>query len=98
HRVDAKQQAEARPFTHHVLVRPTGFRSLAEPDPDRRLEYQNLCAELIDCTPRNEMIRDEVLAALREGRSPLVLTERTEHLDTLANLLRPRVERLVILQ
>lgn len=98
HRVDAKQQADARPFAHHVLVRPTGFRSLAEPDLDRRLEYQNLCAELIDCAPRNEMIRDEVIAALRDGRSPLVLTERTEHLETLAGLLRPQVPHLVILQ
>jgi hypothetical protein len=26
HRVDAKSQAVARPFTHHVLVRPTNFR------------------------------------------------------------------------
>lgn len=98
HRVDAKQQAVERPFAHHVFVRPTGFRSWTEPDSDRRLEYQNLCAELMNCAPRNEMIRDEVLAALREGRSPLVLTERTEHLETLAGLLRPQVARLVILQ
>jgi very-short-patch-repair endonuclease len=98
HRVDAKQQAEARPFTHHVIVRPTGFRMLAEPDPDRRIEYQNLCAELMRCNRRNEMIRDEVVAALREGRSPLVLTERTEHIETLADLLRPHVTHLVILQ
>ena len=27
HRVDAKAQAAARPFTHHVLVRPTSFRA-----------------------------------------------------------------------
>ena len=98
HRVDAKQQAEARPFSHHVIVRPTGFRSLAGPDPDRRIEYQNLCAELMRCTPRNEMIRDEVLAALREGRSPLVLTERTEHVAALTELLQPHVPHLVILQ
>jgi very-short-patch-repair endonuclease len=98
HRVDARRQAEARPFSHHVIVRPTGFRSLAEPDPDRRLEYQNLCAELMRCAPRNKMIRDEVLAALREGRSPLILTERTEHIETFAELLRPHVGRLVILR
>ena len=28
HRVDAKAQAAARPFTHAVYVRPTGFRPL----------------------------------------------------------------------
>jgi superfamily II DNA or RNA helicase/very-short-patch-repair endonuclease len=98
HRVDAKHQADARPFAHHVIVRPTGFRTLAEPDPDRRMEYQNLCAELMRCTRRNGMIRDEVLAALREGRSPLVLTERTEHVDVLTEMLRPHVRHLVILQ
>ena len=27
YRVNARQQAAARPFTHHVLVRPTGFRA-----------------------------------------------------------------------
>lgn len=98
HRVDAKQQAEARPFSHHVIVRPTGFRSLADPDPDRRIEYQNLCAEIIRCERRNAMIRDEVLAAVREGRSPLVLTERTEHVANLASMLVSHVPHLIILQ
>lgn len=98
HRVDAKQQADARPFTHHVIVRPTGLRSMAEPDPDRRVEYQNLCAEIIRSERRNAMIRDDVIAALREGRSPLVLTERTEHVATLADLIRPHTPHLSILQ
>ena len=98
HRVDAKQQADARPFTHHVIVRPTGFRRIAEPDPDRRLEYQNLCAEIIRSEPRNAMIRDDVIAALREGRSPLVLTERTEHVAVLAELIRPHAPHLIVLQ
>ncbi len=98
HRVDAKQQAEARPFSHHVIVRPTGFRSLADPDPDRRMEYQNLCAEIMRCERRNAMISSEVLAAIREGRSPLVLTERTEHVAVLSSLLFPHVPHLIILQ
>ncbi|MEX1116206.1 MAG: DEAD/DEAH box helicase family protein [Akkermansiaceae bacterium] len=98
HRVDAKQQADARPFTHHVIVRPTGLRSVSEPDPDRRLEYQNLCGEIIRSEQRNHMIRDDVAAALREGRSPLVLTERTEHVALLADLIRPHAPHLIILQ
>lgn len=98
HRVDAKQQADARPFSHHVIVRPTGLRSMAEPDPDRRLEYQNLCAEIMRSEQRNQMIRDDVAAALREGRSPLVLTERSEHVTVLADLIRPHAPHLIILQ
>ena len=98
HRVDAKQQANARPFSHHVIVRPTGLRSMAEPNPDRRLEYQNLCAEIIRSDRRNAMIRDDVAAALREGRSPLVLTERTEHVAVLRELIRPHTSHLIVLQ
>jgi superfamily II DNA or RNA helicase/very-short-patch-repair endonuclease len=98
HRVAAKQQAQARPFSHHVIVRPTGFRSRVDPGPDRRTEYQNLCAEIMRCGRRNEMIRDEVLAAVRDGRSPLVLTERTEHVATLSSMLAAQVPHLIILQ
>jgi very-short-patch-repair endonuclease len=98
HRVDARQQADARPFSHHVIVRPTGLRSNAEPDPDRRQEYQNLCAEIVCSEPRNAMICDDVAAALREGRSPLVLTERIEHVEILAELIRPHTPHLIILQ
>lgn len=98
HRVDAKQQADARPFTHHVMVRPTGLRSMADASPDRREEYQNLCEEIIRSERRNAMIRDDVVAALHEGRSPLVLTERTEHVATLADLIRPHAPHLIILQ
>ena len=98
HRVDAKQQADARPFAHHVIVRPTGFRTLTDHGADRRLEYQNLCAEIIRTEPRNAMILDDVIRALHEGRSPLVLTERTEHVATLADLIRPHATHLVVLQ
>jgi superfamily II DNA or RNA helicase len=98
HRVDARQQAADRPFTHHVIVRPTGFRQALDPDPDRRIEYQNLCAEIIHSEPRNQMILDDVVAALREGRSPLVLTERTEHLAALTEKIHAHTPNLVVLQ
>ena len=98
HRVDAKQQAEARPFDHHVLVRPTGFRSLTEPAADRRLEYQNLCEEIMRSAPRNALIVADVLGALAENRSPLVLTERTGHVAVLAELLRPHAAHVIVLQ
>jgi superfamily II DNA or RNA helicase/very-short-patch-repair endonuclease len=98
HRVDAKQQADARPFSHHVIVRPTGLRTSVGPDPDRRLEYQNLCAEIIRSEPRNGLIRDDVIAALREGRAPLVLTERTEHVAALTEMIRPHAPHLIVLQ
>ena len=44
------------------------------------------------------MIAEDVLAAVAEGRSPVVLTERRGHLETLRGLLEGRVEHLVVLR
>ncbi|MGD1083726.1 MAG: DEAD/DEAH box helicase family protein [Verrucomicrobiota bacterium] len=97
HRVDAKAQAAARPFAHHVLVRPTDFRAEAS-DPDPRAEFQKLYEALWNNDKRNQMICADVLSAMKEGRSPLVLTERIEHLRSLAQLLSPHIPHLILLQ
>lgn len=97
HRVDAKAQAIARPFRHTVLVRPTSFRPLVAADPDMRIQFQQLYRELIADDERNQLICSEVVQAVREGRSPLVLTERKEHLDCLAVRLSSSVRHVVVL-
>jgi len=98
HRVDAKQQAAARPFAHHVFVRPTGFHPSTEPEENPRAEFQRLCETLRNDVARNEMICADVLAAVREGRCPLLLTERTEHLQHLAQRLSSEIPNVITLQ
>src|SRR5437016_9445438 len=98
YRVDAKQQAAARPFTHQVFVRPTGFRAPATPDPDPRAEFHRLCEALRCDDARNEKLCTDVLSEVREGRSPLLLTERTEHLQYLAERLSSEIPDVIILQ
>jgi superfamily II DNA or RNA helicase/very-short-patch-repair endonuclease len=98
HRVDAKTQAAARPFTHHVLVRPTGFRASAPPNPDPRAEFHQLYEALRNDPKRNQMICADIVNAIKEGRSPLVLTERIEHLQCLAQLLSPEIPHLILLR
>ncbi|HVR36929.1 MAG TPA: DEAD/DEAH box helicase family protein [Methylomirabilota bacterium] len=98
HRVDARAQAAARPFTHQVLVRPTGFRDYEPAAADARVEFQRLYAALARDDGRNRMICADVVGALREGRRPLLLTERTEHLGLLAERLSPEVKELIVLK
>ena len=97
HRVDAKVAAAARPFQHTVLVHPTPFRPPKAADPDTRIEFHDLCAALIEDDDRNQRICDDVVQAAREGRSPLVLTERKQHLECLAERLAPHIPHLVVL-
>jgi superfamily II DNA or RNA helicase len=98
YQTNARVQAAAHPFGHDVLVQPTAFMPNRSPDADRRVEFQNLCRELVEDDRRNERIRDDVVDALHAGRSPLVLTERNEHLDRLEALIAGRVPHVVTLR
>jgi len=98
YRVDPKKQAAARPFTHRVFVRPTGFRTMAAPEDDPRMEFHRLCEALQQEDARNEMICADVLGAVREGRSPLLLTERIEHVQRLAQRLADEIPHVIALQ
>ena len=98
HRVHAKAQAAARPFEHRVLVQPTAFQSRGSADLDARAEFQALYRELIADEHRNRRICDDVVQCVRDGRSPLVLTERSEHLDRLEKMLAASVSHLVVLR
>lgn len=98
HRVDDRAQAKARPFEHLVLVQATSFQPSRIPDPDKRLEFQALYQDLVHDESRNRRIFDEVVESVNAGRSPLVLTERNDHLDRLEQGLAGSVRHLVVLR
>ncbi len=98
YRVDSKQQAARHPFEHTALVRSTGFRPVREAHSDMRIRFNELYDELIADEDRNRLICNDVVQAIREGRSPIVLTERNEHLDRLAADLAPAIRHLIVLR
>lgn len=98
HSVDARTQAAARPFEHRVLVRPTPFQSLKAPDADKRVEFQALYQALIDDDARTRRICEDVIEAVQLGRSPLILTERNEHIERLSRALTPHVRHIIVLR
>jgi superfamily II DNA or RNA helicase/very-short-patch-repair endonuclease len=97
-RVDPRVQAASRPFSHSVFVRPTAFQAAGDPTPDRRVEFQTLYRQLAQDEPRNAAICNEVVHAVEEGRAPLVLTERNEHLELFEQMLSGRVAHVVVLR
>jgi hypothetical protein len=56
-----------------------------------------VCNALRNDDARNKMICADVVDTLTEGRSPLLLTERVEHLEQLAQRLAPQVPHVVVL-
>jgi superfamily II DNA or RNA helicase/very-short-patch-repair endonuclease len=98
HQVNARVQAASRPFEHFVLVQPTPFQPNRNPDPDKRVEFQSLYQELINNQARTRRICEDVIDAVRDGRSPLILTERNDHLDRFEQELATRVDHVVVLR
>ena len=94
--VDSKKQAASRPFSHKVVFRETGFRRSAGDKADK-LPIQQVYAELARDERRNDLIFDDILAALDAGRSPLLITERKEHLVYFADRLSRFAKNIVTL-
>jgi hypothetical protein len=97
HRVNARQQAAQRPFEHKVVFRQTNFRA-ARNMPGERVAIQELYAQIATDTLRNDLIFEDVLAALEAGRSPVVITERKDHLSMLAERLSKFAKNVIVLQ
>ncbi len=91
----AKKAAQASLLEHKVIPRFTDFVwSQTESD----ITIQDLYAALVRNQHRNELIIRDLQNVLSAGRSPLVLTSRTEHLDHLARQLHGACSHIFILK
>ncbi len=86
HRVRASDHSSTAQLAKQVIVRPTRFISAIDNE-NTRADFTRLMDRLSRDAERNGMICDDIESAVRAGAFPLVLTERTEHLDTLAECL-----------
>lgn len=64
---------------------------------NERSNIYELWPKLLADAKRNEMIAADVIRAVSDGRFPLILTERKEHLATLERMLGPHIENLGVL-
>jgi superfamily II DNA or RNA helicase len=94
-RESAKKQAAARPFEHAVITRYTNFRMVTE---SANMKIQDIYAALVLDKDRNELIFNDLLKALEMGRSPLLLTERVEHLEHFAEQLKGVAQNIIVLK
>ena len=94
-RESAKKEAAARPFDHVVITKYTNFRMAQE---SAEVKIQDIYAALVLDEGRNELIFNDVLETLEMGRSPLLLTERVEHLEQFAEKLRRFTQNIIVLR
>jgi len=89
-----RTMTESTPFEHIVVPRATEFKISAAGEPT----IQDIYAAMTTDEVRNRMIADDVTRAAEQGRSPLVLTGRTEDLVHLEATLAGRVQNVIVLK
>jgi superfamily II DNA or RNA helicase len=97
HRVDARSEAAKRPFDHMVRIRDTSFQLQATLNASSP-SIQDVFKSMVADEARNGLIFDDVLHALEAGRSPVVITERTAHLEILAKRLERFARHVIVLR
>ncbi|WP_336784691.1 TOTE conflict system archaeo-eukaryotic primase domain-containing protein [Paenibacillus sp. MMO-177] len=94
-KIDAKSQAFARGFEHKVIPRYTLFKlptTIANPP------IQSIYEWLVEDEKRNEMIFDDLLKCLDQGRSPILLAERTAHVEYFEKRLKNFAKNVIVLR
>jgi superfamily II DNA or RNA helicase len=91
-------QIKQKDFSSHlsgsiVYIRETSFSC----EWDDSSKIQDVWPKLIDYDERNQMIIDDVVKVLDEGRFPLILTERREHLERLSQMLKDKADFIAVL-
>jgi superfamily II DNA or RNA helicase len=82
--------AKIRPFMHKLIPRYTNFKSSSS---DIKEVYQSISND----QHRNQLLFDDVLNELDKGRSPILLTERIEHLENLRKQFKGFAKNIIVL-
>jgi superfamily II DNA or RNA helicase len=92
--IQPKSQAARRPFEQVLVIRPTRFQM---PPVVGTPRIQDLYSGIAFDSRRNAAIIGDVEQALSENRCPVILTERKEHLQLLAERLQASGHEVVVL-
>ena len=90
---DAKAQMRDQSFQRLLVPRFTPFRAVSGED----LSFTKVAQQLAEDEYRNLFIVKDVIEVLKEGRSPIILTSRTAHVEILATLLKPHCPNVITL-
>jgi len=94
HRVTEKWIAKKRPFNHKAIIRYTKYKPSPAISDTELPKIHEIYSDLIADTGRNELIVNDAIKIVDSGRSPLILTERRDHLEMLYWMLSDKVQHV----
>jgi superfamily II DNA or RNA helicase len=93
--VNSKKQASASAFRYEVIPRLTEFTA---PPEWSDIGIQDIYTALVHDDQRSDLIVADVVCAIEDSRFPLLLTERTDHLQILLEKLVRRVPNIFVMK
>nr|WP_313770660.1 DEAD/DEAH box helicase family protein [Bacillus sp. S/N-304-OC-R1] len=90
YKADAKNQSMVSPFKQKLFIKKTIFSSAST-------NIQDLYNEISVNKLRNQQLFNDVLHELEAGRSPMILTERIEHLEILEQQFKGFAKNIIVL-
>lgn len=94
YQVDAKEQAEKSGFKRFVVPRFTSFKKPIGVD-DKDFGITKIYSAIAENELRNKLIITDVIEALNKGRTPIVLTQRSDHVALLADALDKSCQNVI---
>ena len=88
---DAKAQIQKQSFQRYLVPRFTSYR----PVTDDKQSFTALSQSLAESKIRNNLIIEDVLNVVAAGRTPIILTARTSHVELLAEMLKQHVANII---
>lgn len=92
-----KQMNAAQSFSHYFIPRFTSFHFLAEKADIKNPSINQYYEKIIENSARNELIISDVKSAIENQRTPLILSERLEHLELLHEQLKDCAQNVVLI-
>lgn len=94
-RVANRELKQNRKMEHVVIVKNTGYKFIGEEE-KQKLQISELLNDMCNNVFRNEIIIEDIKQSVLEGRIPIVLTERVDHLKILKEGLDEKLKGLGI--
>lgn len=94
YRYTAKDRAQKQGIGHYVYPRFTHLRYVGT----KKAAMPELYRLVVDSKERNELIVQDVLRVLKQGRTPLVMTKYKEHAALLYDKLQGKADHVLLLE
>lgn len=91
---NSRSQISQSAYGHYIVPRYTSFTLTNH---EKELTFNQICKEITESDSRNKMIINDAVELIQKGATPIVITERRDHLLILNELALKHIDNVITL-